>query len=109
MSASTLRQGGLEQMPKTTKTLNIPHGGNLTMNKNQNNLLIHVTQACQWCYSDPNGVFSSLPPAGPISPGDYGPYDANGDGTVTYGDPINAPCNTAGGPSDTPHTITVSG
>ena len=44
-------------MPKATKTLNIPHGGNLTMNKNQNNLLIHVTRPANGAYSDPNGVF----------------------------------------------------
>jgi hypothetical protein len=95
-------------MPKNTKTLNIPHGGNLTMNKNQDQLVIKVNETCQWCYSDPKGVFSSLLAPGQYSSGEYGPYEAVNDGDVTYGDPINPPCKTAG-KTETPHTITVSG
>ena len=95
-------------MPRNTKTLNIPHGGNLTLNKNQDQLMIKVNQTCQWCFSDPNGVFSSMLPAGQYSSGEYGPYEPANDGTVTYGDPINPPCKTEG-VTVTPHTITVSG
>lgn len=94
-------------MPKSTKTLNIPNGGNLTLNKNQEDLLIHVTQTCQWCYSDPDGVFPNMLPPGQYDPGDYGPYDATGTGAVSYGDPINPPCSTSG-VAGTPHTITVT-
>lgn len=95
-------------MPKNTKTLNIPHGGNLSLNKNQDQLMIKVNQTCQWCYSDPNGVFSSMLAAGQYSSGEYGPYQAVKDGSVTFGDPIDAPCSTEG-VTGTPHTITVSG
>ncbi len=94
-------------MPQNTKTLNIPHGGNLSMNKNQDELMIHVTQTCQWCYSDPNSIFSSMLPPGQYAPGDYGPYAATGTGSMTYDD--NNPCNPSGGVTATPHTITVTG
>jgi hypothetical protein len=95
-------------MPKKTKTLNIPHGGDLKLNKNQERLLIKVNETCQWCYSDPKKVFSSLLAPGQYGPGEYGPYDAVNDGDVTYGDPIDPPCKPVL-KIETAHTITVSG
>jgi hypothetical protein len=96
-------------MARKTKTLTIPNsGGDLKLNKNQEQLEIHVSRKCQWCYDDPKHVFSSLPPQGPIDPGDYGPYIPKNDGQVTYGCPIDAPCKPEEQP-ETGHTITVSG
>jgi len=93
-------------MPRNTKKLNIPGGGNINMNKNQDQLEIHVTQTCQWCYDDPSHVFPTFLPPGQVNPGTYGPYIPANDGKVTFDDPINPPCLPK---SDTPHTITVSG
>lgn len=96
-------------MPKATKTLTIPNGGNMSLNKNQDQLEIHCTQECQWCYNDPSGVFPNFLPAGTVQPGTYGPYEAVNDGTVTYDDPTSGNCNASGGVTATPHSITVSG
>lgn len=95
------------RMERSTKKLNIPHGGDLTLNKNQDQLEIHVTQTCQWCFSDPNGIFPGILPPGQYDPGNYGPYIPVADGKVLYGDPIDKPCTP--GKTETGHTITVSG
>lgn len=94
-------------MARKTKTLTIPNkGGDLKLNKNQDQLEIHVSRKCQWCYDDQKHVFPKLPPQGPIDPGDYGPYIPQNEGVVTYGCPINPPCTP--GKTLAIHTITVS-
>lgn len=93
-------------MPKTNKTISIPNGGNHSISWSTEKLVIRVTQACQWCYSDTNQVFSSLLPAGQYNPGDYGPYEATKTGTITYDD--ENPCVPSGGRTSTPHSITVT-
>ena len=82
------------------------------MNKNQDQLQIHVTQQCQWCYDDPDDVFPTFLAAGQVEPGTYPGnntyYTPENDGTVSYGCPISGQCN-PDGDWDTGHTITVSG
>lgn len=100
-------------MPRSTKTLTIPNnGGNLKLNKNQDQLQIHVTQQCQWCYDDEDDVFPNFLPAGQVEPGTYPGNDEyyipEGDGQVSYGCPLTGECN-PDGDWDTGHTITVSG
>jgi hypothetical protein len=100
-------------MPRSTKTLTIPNsGGNLKLNKNQDQLQIHVTQQCQWCYDDESDVFPNFLPCGQVEPGTYPSddeyYIPEGDGQVSYGCPLTGEC-IPDGDWDTGHTITVSG
>jgi hypothetical protein len=100
-------------MPRSTKTLTIPNsGGNLKLNKNQDQLQIHVTQQCQWCYDDESDVFPNFLPCGQVEPGTYPSNDEyyipEGDGQVSYGCPLTGEC-IPDGDWDTGHTITVSG
>ena len=95
------------------KTLTVPHKGNFPMKK-VDTLKIKVKQDCNWCYSDPSGVFGK-PPDGFLAPGFYaatkpptvyGPYEALHTGSVSFEttDP-GTPCTLK---EFTPHTITVS-
>jgi hypothetical protein len=100
-------------MPRSTKKLTIPNsGGNLKLNKNQDQLQIHVTQQCQWCYDDESDVFPNFLPCGQVEPGTYPSNDEyyipEGDGQVSYGCPLTGEC-IPDGDWDTGHTITVSG
>lgn len=101
---------GTNRMPRSTKKLTIPNnGGDLKMNKKQDQVEIHVSQTCQWCYNDPDNVFPKFLPMGQVSPGTYGPYIPQNDGTVTYGCPLNPPCTPGVEKMKTGHTITVTG
>jgi hypothetical protein len=88
---------------------------NVTLKKGQDNLDITIASTCNWCFSDPDGVFGN-PSAllangtyyGTIPATTYGLFTPVGTGTVH----INAvsfgtQCNPQGMP-DTGHTIIVS-
>ena len=95
--------------------LQIPSGAsaNVPMKKGDN-LYIKVTGDCNWCFSDPNSVFSpELLPAGTYyaqnPPVETGPYQAEKTGSV----PINAVppdevCSPTGGPILTAHSILIT-
>jgi hypothetical protein len=95
-------------MPRDNKVLRIPGGDSMSINRKTHNLKIHAHKQCQWCYSDPDGVFPTLLASGTIAPGEYGPYEATGNGAVTFGDPESGDCDPSGGSGGTPHTITVT-
>jgi hypothetical protein len=95
------------------KTLNLPHHTDVPMTM-KDTLRIKVTQDCNWCYSDPKGVFGP-PPDDFLAAGfvkkrtkAYGPYKPNYPGTVRFDatDPGTA-CEIKQ-TILTPHTITVS-
>ena len=90
-----------------SKTLPIPSSDQVNMKK-KDSLTIRVTQTCQWCYSDPNGVFPTFLAAGQVQPGDYGPYTAENTGTVLYGCPTSGNCTPGASITATGHTITVT-
>jgi hypothetical protein len=95
------------------KTLNLPHQDNFPL-KTVDTLYLKITQDCNWCYSDPTGVFGQ-PPDGFLAPGlykatkpptVYGPYKPQHKGDVTFETtPPGTPCTVK---DFTPHTITVS-
>ena len=100
----------------STKTIHTGNLSNQTLNKNQDDLKIDINQSCNWCFSDPDGVFgtpSTLLPDGtytkpdPNSP--YGPYTPVNDGTVYFNAVATDETCTPDGVTATGHTITVSG
>ena len=51
---------GSQRDGNQTNILTIPKDSNLenvTMNKNQDKLDITIDSSCNWCFSDPDGVF----------------------------------------------------
>lgn len=96
------------------KYLNIPHDDNFPV-KTGDNLYIHVTAECTWCYTDPDNCF----PGGLLANGTYsqqtsgqnhGPYPAVNVGSVGFDSPpgANQPCIPTGGTKATGYTIVVS-
>ena len=86
------------------------------MIKNQDNLAITIDSTCNWCFSDPDGVFGN-PSAllasgtyyGTIPATTYGPFVPVNPGTVQFNAvPFGTTC-TPQGPPDTGHTIIVTG
>ena len=98
-----------------TKHINTNSLQNVTMNKNQDKLDITIDSSCNWCFSDPNGVFgnpSTLLPGNTYyvsGPTTYGTITAVADGTVYFNaTPIGTQC-TPETITGTGHTITVTG
>jgi hypothetical protein len=99
-----------------TKHIHIPDNmGNVSLNKNQDNIDITVNKDCIWCFSDPSFVFgnpSTLPAAGSYTktspPTTYGPFTPVNTGTVYFNAVTSGTC-TPQGTTETGHTITVSG
>lgn len=96
----------------TNTTLHIPNDlvdVHLAVN---DTLSIEVMQTCTWCYSDPDGVFSSMLAAGTYTattpPTTYGPYTAVKTGTVAYNAVTSGDCVPGAGITATMHSITVS-
>lgn len=88
---------------------------NVSLNKSQDNLEITIDSTCNWCFSDPNGVFGN-PSAllangtyyGTIPSTTYGLFVPVGTGTVYFNvSPLGTPCNPQG-IQGTGHTIIVS-
>lgn len=97
-----------------TKQINTNNLQNIQMNKNQDQLEITIDSSCNWCYSDPNGVFgdpSTLLPSNTYyvsGPTSYGKLTAVNTGTVTFNvTPVGTPC-TPNSITATGHTITVT-
>lgn len=94
-----------------SKTLKIPNGMSNQSLKKADTLYIEVDADCNWCYSDPNGVFSSFLPAGHYTattpPTVYGPYTAVNSGTVNFNAVTSGDCNPMG-VAASGHTIVVS-
>ena len=98
-----------------TKHINTNNLQNVSMNKNQDKLDITIDSSCNWCFSDPDGVFgnpSTLLPSNTYyvsGPTTYGTLTAVNDGTVTFNAvPVGTDC-TPDGITATGHTITVTG
>jgi hypothetical protein len=96
-----------------TKHLSIPNDlSSVNMTLGADDLEIKVTADCNWCYSDPNGVFANgFLAAGSYTatspPTKYGPYTPSTTGTVTVNAVTSGDCSTSG-ITATPHSITVS-
>ena len=98
-----------------TKHINTNNLQNVSMNKNQDKLDITIDSSCNWCFSDPGGVFgnpSTLLPSNTYyvsGPTTYGTLTAINDGTVAFNAvPVGTDC-TPDGITATGHTITVTG
>ena len=88
---------------------------NVTLKKGQDNLDITIDSTCNWCFSDPDGVFGN-PSAllasgtyyGTVPATTYGLFVPVGTGTVLFNAvPFGTTCSPQG-PPDTGHTIIVS-
>ncbi|HEY1579759.1 MAG TPA: hypothetical protein VGF82_22045 [Terracidiphilus sp.] len=97
-----------------TKHIHTNNLENVTMNKNQEKLDITIDSSCNWCFSDPDGVFgnpSTLLPSNSYyvsGPTTYGVLTAVNVGTVYFNAvPIGTTCSPQG-IQGTGHTITVS-
>lgn len=94
--------------------LEIPSGAsaNVPMKVNDN-LYIEVTASCNWCFSDPDSIFSpELPACGPYNPEtppvEMGPYTATKTGSVLFNAVAQDKTCTLTGITATAHSIIVS-